>query len=114
MKRRDFLKLSLASTAVIAGATPLRAEDRPKEIRIGTQKGGFFPAVRARGTIENAFKADGINVVWVDFQFGPPRSEEHTSELQSRLQLVCRLLLEKKNKRSLSSIYFAIRPDIFY
>src|SRR5687768_18362648 len=25
------------------------------------------------------------------------RSEEHTSELQSRLQLVCRLLLEKKN-----------------
>src|SRR5690625_5934044 len=27
-----------------------------------------------------------------------PRSEEHTSELQSRGHLVCRLLLEKKNK----------------
>src|SRR2546429_2181896 len=27
----------------------------------------------------------------------PDRSEEHTSELQSRLHLVCRLLLEKKN-----------------
>src|SRR2546422_6283403 len=27
---------------------------------------------------------------------GDPRSEEHTSELQSRLHLVCRLLLEKK------------------
>src|SRR2546422_6174053 len=27
----------------------------------------------------------------------PYRSEEHTSELQSRLHLVCRLLLEKKN-----------------
>src|SRR2546422_5184244 len=27
---------------------------------------------------------------------GIPRSEEHTSELQSRLHLVCRLLLEKK------------------
>src|SRR5690554_7171493 len=27
------------------------------------------------------------------------RSEEHTSELQSRPQLVCRLLLEKKNKK---------------
>src|SRR5699024_11606406 len=26
-----------------------------------------------------------------------PRSEEHTSELQSRFDLVCRLLLEKKN-----------------
>src|SRR3712207_6952768 len=28
---------------------------------------------------------------------GPVRSEEHTSELQSRQYLVCRLLLEKKN-----------------
>src|SRR5207237_7964695 len=28
-----------------------------------------------------------------------PRSEEHTSELQSHLNLVCRLLLEKKNMR---------------
>src|SRR3712207_7892550 len=30
------------------------------------------------------------------------RSEEHTSELQSRQYLVCRLLLEKKKKNSLS------------
>src|SRR2546422_7029784 len=29
-----------------------------------------------------------------------PRSEEHTSELQSRLHLVCRLLLEKKKKKN--------------
>src|SRR2546429_5921987 len=29
----------------------------------------------------------------------PARSEEHTSELQSRLHLVCRLLLEKKTKQ---------------
>src|SRR3712207_7185032 len=29
-----------------------------------------------------------------------PRSEEHTSELQSRQYLVCRLLLEKKKKRA--------------
>src|SRR2546429_3339301 len=29
----------------------------------------------------------------------PERSEEHTSELQSRLHLVCRLLLEKKNQK---------------
>src|SRR3712207_7031859 len=29
----------------------------------------------------------------------PTRSEEHTSELQSRQYLVCRLLLEKKKKR---------------
>src|SRR6266511_5624599 len=33
---------------------------------------------------------------------GPPiRSEEHTSELQSRENLVCRLLLEKKKKKKI-------------
>src|SRR2546429_5311153 len=32
------------------------------------------------------------------------RSEEHTSELQSRLHLVCRLLLEKKKKYKLFSV----------
>src|SRR3712207_7158717 len=31
----------------------------------------------------------------------PPRSEEHTSELQSRQYLVCRLLLEKKKNKGL-------------
>src|SRR3712207_7613483 len=31
---------------------------------------------------------------------GLPRSEEHTSELQSRQYLVCRLLLEKKKKHN--------------
>src|SRR2546429_2596703 len=31
--------------------------------------------------------------------FGEGRSEEHTSELQSRLHLVCRLLLEKKKNK---------------
>src|SRR6478752_8737154 len=33
------------------------------------------------------------------------RSEEHTSELQSRLHLVCRLLLEKKKKKKTSKKY---------
>src|SRR2546429_5114854 len=32
-------------------------------------------------------------------KYGGDRSEEHTSELQSRLHLVCRLLLEKKKKK---------------
>src|SRR2546430_11777176 len=37
---------------------------------------------------------------YVDFATGPEltRSEEHTSELQSQSNLVCRLLLEKKKK----------------
>src|SRR2546422_8378956 len=40
----------------------------------------------------------GKSVVWVDNREGIDRSEEHTSELQSRLHLVCRLLLEKNNR----------------
>src|SRR2546422_2680696 len=39
----------------------------------------------------------------LDLRDGEPvgkRSEEHTSELQSRLHLVCRLLLEKKKKKA--------------
>src|SRR2546422_1924150 len=39
--------------------------------------------------------ANGLNV---------SRSEEHTSELQSRLHLVCRLLLEKKKKNNIQNI----------
>src|SRR5690349_23843983 len=33
---------------------------------------------------------------------GSPRSEEHTSELQSRRDLVCRLLLEKKKEQNVT------------
>src|SRR2546422_1965814 len=45
-------------------------------------------AFRPRGAAEDGRAARGPGV--------RPRSEEHTSELQSRLHLVCRLLLEKK------------------
>src|SRR2546429_5576629 len=46
-----------------------------------------------------------------------PRSEEHTSELQSRLHLVCRLLLEKKknngdNKFQREPIKFTLTDEI--
>src|SRR2546429_7042309 len=36
---------------------------------------------------------------------GQLRSEEHTSELQSRLHLVCRLLLEKKKKKRAKELH---------
>src|SRR2546430_13698555 len=38
----------------------------------------------------------------------PPRSEEHTSELQSQSNLVCRLLLEKKKKKYILSSIFMV------
>src|SRR3712207_8852288 len=44
----------------------------------------------------------GIRIVhWTDLADADARSEEHTSELQSRQYLVCRLLLEKKKIKSL-------------
>src|SRR5438093_8763510 len=42
-----------------------------------------------------------VNTAWAKSwsQFGQSRSEEHTSELQSLTNLVCRLLLEKKKQK---------------
>src|SRR2546422_1128514 len=39
------------------------------------------------------------------------RSEEHTSELQSRLHLVCRLLLEKKKRNNKNNTWHEISTD---
>src|SRR2546429_4523855 len=46
--------------------------------------------------------------------FQADRSEEHTSELQSRLHLVCRLLLEKKNTIDKSHYYREINYNIYH
>src|SRR2546430_4033983 len=47
---------------------------------------------------------------WLEWQdWADPRSEEHTSELQSQSNLVCRLLLEKKKNSNYSC---TIRHDI--
>src|SRR5256884_1265533 len=56
---------------------------------------------RHRDTEDWVWKDSGIPA---EYRFdkireGRGRSEEHTSELQSRLHLVCRLLLEKKNHK---------------
>src|SRR5690554_2814463 len=48
-------------------------------------------------TLSGTRKTDAL--ANTDAGFRDPRSEEHTSELQSRPHLVCRLLLEKKKKK---------------
>src|SRR3712207_7664106 len=42
------------------------------------------------------------------------RSEEHTSELQSRQYLVCRLLLEKKKKRQPTDYHYRHRQNLLH
>jgi sulfonate transport system substrate-binding protein len=71
--RRNIIAGALILTSL--AIAPAQAQEKPAEIRIGTQKGGFFPAVRQRHTVEDAFKPLGIEIKWVDFQFGPPLLE---------------------------------------
>jgi sulfonate transport system substrate-binding protein len=63
--------LILATLAVF----PAQAQDKPTEIRIGTQKGGFLSAARQRHTVEDTFKPLGVEIKWIDFRFGPPLLE---------------------------------------
>src|SRR5260370_22459510 len=67
-----------------------------------------YPGAKEAGTPE-----------FIDFLIGvsPTRSEEHTSELQSHLNLVCRLLLEKKKcidqEQTIAGFLDAARLGIF-
>src|SRR5260370_2122914 len=60
--------------------------------------GGHFDARRYRPDYQRDRHADRLR--GGDLNACDLRSEEHTSELQSHLNLVCRLLLEKKKKQS--------------
>jgi sulfonate transport system substrate-binding protein len=71
--RRNILGAALVLAAL--AISPTQAQNKPAEIRIGTQKGGFFSAVRQLHTMEDAFKPLGIEIRWIDFQFGPPLLE---------------------------------------
>src|SRR3989442_2459697 len=51
------------------------------------------------GTVADPLRPEPLGEDRQDRQ-DDPRSEEHTSELQSRPQLACRLLLEKQNRHS--------------
>src|SRR3712207_8683956 len=50
-----------------------------------------------QATLEEAEELGYATTLFGRRRYVPERSEEHTSELQSRQYLVCRLLLEKKN-----------------
>src|SRR2546422_2035603 len=84
--------------------TTLFRSDVAKDIRkIMAQ----YPSIRSRVNWPSALGEgegySGLNVrlLGPDLEkVGEYRSEEHTSELQSRLHLVCRLLLEKKKKKT--------------
>src|SRR2546427_9534413 len=61
-----------------------------------------FPQHGAAGAFGHRLRRHGSHADAVDggHRARSPRSEEHTSELQSQSNLVCRLLLEKKKKKT--------------
>src|SRR5258707_12701573 len=109
----ESLKLRDSQTYVQSGNVIFRSDERDiarltKRIEEGIErKFGFRPDVILRTAAEmrdvverNPFaKRRGIEPGKLLVSFlGSDRSEEHTSELQSRQYLVCRLLLEKKKR----------------
>src|SRR5260370_9684708 len=73
----------------------LRGGERGKGGDRGMGKGERVEARRESKKTVKMFEEDALPVAVM--LASPSRSEEHTSELQSHLNLVCRLLLEKKN-----------------
>src|SRR5688572_30856280 len=64
------------------------------EMLTATERGGYGDDVGCRGKPrERGYEGERLSR-------GYGRSEEHTSELQSQSNLVCRLLLEKKKKKN--------------
>src|SRR5690625_5355618 len=63
-----------------------------------TRRSSDLDAARAIMTTDTAPKEATVTGPGAAWTVGGMRSEEHTSELQSRGHLVCRLLLEKKKK----------------
>src|SRR5206468_7398021 len=87
----------LIVTGVQTCALPISQTTRPRLQTFGASSGGGptpHPRVRMELAAARAPRDPGACRAR-----GPsPRSEEHTSELQSRSELVCRLLLEKKKE----------------
>src|SRR2546426_7730626 len=66
------------------------------------------PALAARRCEDRAAMRDkSVRITWED----ETRSEEHTSELQSPCNLVCRLLLEKKNEARELFVFSAVEEQ---
>ena len=88
-------------------ATKASAADRPPTIVIQqpSRNGRWFSRLLLVGLVASVLVNVSLYSLYSNFfvsMTGPierfHRSEEHTSELQSRRNLVCRLLLEKKKK----------------
>src|SRR5206468_5060384 len=77
---------------------------RNLRVRLTGRVGPVSPPARSSGSATREDRSGSrVRPMWGKASaagcLAPPRSEEHTSELQSRSDLVCRLLLEKKKNK---------------
>src|SRR5437868_10179737 len=72
----------------------------------------LFPYTTLFRSLPEEAVGDAARVVGGVLHRFEPRSEEHTSELQSRFDLVCRLLLEKKKKNKHKSSHCTTKTRI--
>src|SRR3712207_6961095 len=96
LTRRTLLKGAAGATALTGLGMPAIVKGQSDAIRIGhlTPVTGFLGPLGEYAQMGVQLAAEEINAAGGVLG----RSEEHTSELQSRQYLVCRLLLEKKKK----------------
>src|SRR5262245_16164208 len=125
MRRREFITLlggAAAAWPVVAGAQPTGKVPRIGFLGSASPTSSAKAVDTLRMGLRDLGYVEGQNIViefrWAEGKYdqlpqlvreliaadmdvlithGTPRSEEHTSELQSLRHLVCRLLLEKKN-----------------
>lgn len=68
--------LGVLTAAVLLGSfQAAQAETAPKVVNIGYQKANIFALLKYRGTLDNDFKKQGIDVHWVEFTAGPQMLE---------------------------------------
>src|SRR2546422_4200050 len=86
-------------TAPTNWPTSTRLPDHWTSSQDGARRPAFVTIVRSQRPV-TAGRTGSWATRGIDSRHVVTRSEEHTSELQSRLHLVCRLLLEKKKKNT--------------
>src|SRR5690625_5501544 len=105
---------AIANRNQLVTETPVRMEGKEQKVEHNEEKGEFFdpqPTVQSGHSVQSVIQAVDETMETIESLPGfqtliddlldkrERRSEEHTSELQSRGHIVCRLLLEKKKTR---------------
>src|SRR2546422_7883356 len=114
----DFLAMEYIQGTTLDCKLTAGALAEKEVLSFGGQLASGLVAAHERGVVHRDLKPGNLRLTpdgqlkILDFGSAKLRSEEHTSELQSRLHLVCRLLLEKKKKKEINRQTYIMHCDI--